>query len=170
MISKRIGPATCVMLGIAGAVVGAVGGALMATGLSEAAYARMAALILYGAMLLFMAAYERGAGKGARRAKLFLLFLAVLVSILDLPLLCPALEAVALPLFCLLYRSPGLKVRWVVLVVCEIVYFAVRTAGIMPVFGAWTMQVLGAALVAVSAARFAALWQVRRTILDARPN
>lgn len=155
--SKRIKAKTCALMGLIGSVAGVVAGALMAAGLSEAGYARTAAFVLYGAMILFLAAFERGDGLRGLRTKLFLLFLALLVSWFDLPLLCPVLEALVLPLFSLLYRSPDMRPRFFVLLAAEALYLVIRTIAILPVFAPYTLQVVGAAIIVVSVARFAML-------------
>lgn len=157
MPKKWIKPKTCATLGIIGALAGVLAGALMAAGLSQAAFARMAAFIFYGVMILFLAVWEKGPEKRGLRLRLFLLFVALLISWFDLPLLCPALEALVLPLFALLYRGEGIQSRFFALVALEVVYLAIRTIAIMPVFGGHTLQVMGIALIAVSVARFATL-------------
>lgn len=166
MPKKWIKPKTCILFGIVGALAAILAGALMAAGLSQANYARMAAFILYGVMILFLAVGEKGEANKRLRFKLFLLFVSLLVSWFELPLLCPVLEALVLPLFSLLYRSPEVKSRFFALAVFEVLYLVLRTVAIMPVFGAWTLQVMGLALIAVSVARLVMLTFLRARFIE----
>lgn len=161
MASKQIQPKTCLLMGIIGALAGILAGVLMAAGISEARHARTAAFILYGVMLLFLAAFEKGDGKRGFRTKLFLLFLALAFSWFNLPLLCPFLEALVLPLFSLLYRRRDMRARFFILVIFEALYFVLRTMAIMPVFAPYTLQVVGFAIIAVSLARLVMLAYLR---------
>lgn len=163
---KRISRKTAALLGVIGSLAGVLAGALMAAGLSEARYAVTVSIIFYGMMLLFLSQNEPGAENRGRRIKIFLLFLALLISYFNLPLLCPALEAIVLPLFALLYRSWAMRPRFFALVAFEALYFVIRTIAITPAFGAYTQHVVGAALIAVSVLRFIMLIFLRTQFVN----
>lgn len=151
---------TCFAAGLAGAVAGLACGVLQAAGTGPAEFLWRLAFVLYGLMLLFLAGTERGVQNKTRCVWLLLLFLALLVSYFNLPLLCPALEAVVLPLLGRMYWLENGKSRtpWWVLVVCEAVYLVVRTVMIMPSYEAVAALWVGVALALVSAARGWLLW------------
>lgn len=152
-------------MGIVGAFAGVVAGALMVTGLPAAQIFRAAAFVLYGLMLLFLATTGKGPERRTFRGKLLLLFFALLVSYFDLPILCPVLEAIVLPLFSLLYRTPQMQVRWLLLVLFEALYMVVRTLAITPIFGSYTVPLLGAVLIILSLVRFVMLVYVRSVVI-----
>lgn len=166
MTKKRVTPKTAALLGVIGSLAGVLAGALMAAGLSQARYAVTASFIFYGVMLLFLSQNEPGTQNRARRIKIFLLFLALLFSYFDLPLLCPALEAIVLPLFALLYRSWAMRPRFFTLVAFEALYFVIRTIAITPTFEPYTAHVVGATLIAVSVLRFMMLIFLRTQFVN----
>lgn len=153
-------------MGIVGAFAGVVSGALMVTGLPAAQILRATAFVLYGLMLLFLATTAKGQEKKSFRAKLLLLFFSLLISFFDLPILCPALEALVLPLFSLFYRTPQMQGRWFLMVILEALYMVMRTLAITSLFGAYTATVVGAVLIVLSLARFVMLVYVRSIVIS----
>ena len=159
MVKRKIQISTCLLLGISGAAISGLSGLLMALRWGYFGYLRLAAFALCGAMLLFFATLQQGAKQKGQRTKLLLLFFALLVSVFDLPLLCPPLEAIVLPLFFLLYPALFSKKQFYILLGAEILLAVIRTLAISDIFGAMPEVVVGIALLLVSALRLFFLWQ-----------
>ncbi|MDL2254580.1 hypothetical protein LJC49_11065, partial [Ruminococcaceae bacterium OttesenSCG-928-I18] len=144
------------------AILSAVGGVMMSLGLGQADFLRAAAFVMAGAMLLFLALAESGQENAGKRARLLGLFFLLLVSYFDLPLLCPVLEALVVPLLLVLYRRQGDGGRIALVGFFELTYALCRTLALAALFGAYTLQVVGMAMLAVAAARFWALLRLYR--------
>lgn len=163
MKTKRIQKKTCFKMGLAGAVAGFIAGGMMALRLGESTFVRMASFALYGAMLLFLSATEGGDENRSRRTRLLLLFLALLISYFELPLLCPLLGALVLPGLAFLYRQPGGRpLAFWPLVVCEAANVVVNSLMIMPSYAKISLLARGIALMVVSLLRFWMLWTLHQ--------
>lgn len=161
MKMRRFKRSTAFALGLAGAGINLVGGVLMACGFGAAGYTKMAALALYGAMLLVLALLEKGQDKRTLRTILLVLFFVLLASNLGLPLL-DILEAAVLPLVLVLYRSRGDGPVMALLILFELFLAAVRTLSITPVLGTQPLRVWGVALAATAVVRGLALARLQR--------
>ncbi len=162
MKKKRIQPSTCLMMGLIGAVFSAIAGALMLGGFGEATLPRAVAFVMEGAMLLFLALANAGGQHRKTRAGLLGLFFMLLVSYFNLPLLCPALEMLVIPLLGFMRRQPGDGLCLAVLSLAELWYALCRTLVLAGLFGGAGLFAVGISLVLVSAARFWLLFRLHR--------
>lgn len=162
MKKRRIQPKTCFMLGLAAQVVNAAAAVLMLLRLGPASMLAAMAFALTGGMMLFLCVVEKGDEKRGLRFKLLLLFLALLVSYFNLPPLNYLLDALLLPLLLLLYKRGRWHLPFALLLVAEAARMALRTVGVVDYFAPNTLVVEGAALLAVAALRFWALFLLYR--------
>ena len=153
MVKRKIQISTCLLLGLIGAGISSLTGLLMALHWGYFGYFRLAAFAMTGAMLLFCATLQQGKPQKGLRTKLLLLFFALLVSIFDLPLLCPPLEAIVLPLFFLLYPALFSKKQFYSLLGAEILFALIRTLAITDLFGTKPEVVVGFAWLLLSLLR-----------------
>ncbi len=156
MRRRRIPKTVCFGLGMAGAGMSMIAGLLMAVSFGQMELAHWAAFGFTGAMLLFLAAAERGEAQMARRLKLVGLFAMLLVSYFRLPPL-DMLEIPVLPLLALLYWQKGDGPVWACLWVAEALVLALRYLGYAKLFGGYALPVMGVSLVLVGAARLVVL-------------
>lgn len=152
---------TCLAFGMAGALCNLLTAALMLAGVGPAMYARTAAFVLYGAMLLVLAVLQKGDAFKATRAKLMGLFFLLMLGWPQLPLLDLG-EALALPLFFAMLRHKGDGGWLAALALAEAQYAVLRTLGITSAFGPHRILVLGASLAAAGLVRGAALARLYR--------
>ena len=158
---KKRKRSTCFAIGMAGAVLAALGGILMATGVGAARYAHTGALVLSGAMLLLLATLEKGEKKKPLRVRLFVLFFLLLLANLRLPPL-DFLEAAVIPLLAVLYGQKGDGPLTLVLLVFEAGLALLRTLATTGFLGGQAIQIVGVALAATAALRFVVLLRLNR--------
>lgn len=170
MQRKKIPHSSCLLLGVVGAVLGGLVGLLSALGYGQFGYLRLASFAFTGSMLLFLAPAESGAENKAKRTKLLLLFFALLVSVFNLPLLCPPLEALVLPCLMLLYRPLTSKNMILAAALLEAGFALLRTLEVAELLGSNPGLVLGLGLAAISAARFMFLWQMHQKAKQVYPE
>lgn len=162
MRKRRIPKTVCFGLGMAGAGMSMIAGILMVVGLGQMEFAHWAAFGLTGAMLLFLAADERGPENMARRLKLVGLFAMLLVAYFRLPPL-DLLEIPVLPLLGVLYWKKGDGPSAACLWVAEVLVVAVRYLGYAKVWGdEYVLLAMGIALVVAAAARGVVLLRLYR--------
>ncbi len=167
MKRRIVQPKNCFALGLAGAACSLAAGVMMAILVSPAVFFRFTAMAFTGIMLLFLATTEKGDDKRSRRIKLLLLFVALLISYLDLPLLCPPLEALVLPLLGIMYREKGNRTDLsaiLLLSVLELAYAVIRTLALTPLLGPSPLpyQIMGITLALVAVARGWLLFRLYR--------
>lgn len=167
-MKKFILPSTCYKMGFIACAFGVLAGALSIMSLGPAALLKAVQFALYGGMLLFLASSERGKEKKKPRIKISLIFLMLLISYLNLPLLCPLLEMLVIPALYLLYRKKyGLKLNWFFAALAgELAFALVKTLQYTSVFGSRQYIFEGAFLVAVSIIRFFTLYVMYKKLLD----
>lgn len=166
MRKRRIPKTVCFGLGMAGAGMSMIAGILMVVGLGQMEFAHWAAFGLTGAMLLFLAADERGPENMARRLKLVGLFVMLLVAYFRLPPL-DLLEIPVLPLVGVLYWQKGDGPSAACLWVAEVLVVAVRYLGYAKLWGEYVLLAMGVSLVVAAAARGVVLLRLFRRAVDA---
>lgn len=161
-LGKRLSKSACYALGVAGAAMGLAAGTLMAMGLGAAAWLRAASFALIGAMLLFLASSYAGADNKRLRTRLLLLFFLLLVSFFNLPLLCPPLEAIVLPLLLRWVGDESDRPWWWLLVGTEALYAIARTVALAGSLLPYVLLINGTCLALVSLVRGGLIIRVRR--------
>lgn len=143
---------TCYAIGVAGGVVGIIGGGLMAAGFGKAQYTHTAVLVLLGAMLLLLAIQEKGPENRTKRTQYLLLVFALIIGNLRLPPL-DLFEVLVLPLALLMNRQKGDGPYIAVLAVFEAAYAVVRYLDWMNRLGPDSLRVVGVVWIALSLVR-----------------
>ncbi len=159
---KMLQQKTCFLMGLVAAVASAVSGVLMLFTQGAAQLPLTIAFVMNGAMLLFLALSMKGAEHRAMRTRLLGLFLMLLVSSFGLPLLCPALEMLVLPLLCLLFYQKGDRPPLLFLCVGELGYALCRTLALTSALRAYAPLMVGLSLLLVAALRFWVLLRLHR--------
>lgn len=170
MGKRRVRKTSCFALGVAGSVITAGAGGLVAAGQGAASYLRIAGFVLFGAMLLFLAAAERGDDKKTVRIKLIALFLGWMVAWFPLPPLEGLFGCLIPVIFTGWYRRGALPGLWVAQLVAELAYGVIITLAIMPWFGAWHNLIVGGSLLLAGLLRAGMLAVLYRQAAAAPPE
>ncbi len=153
---------TCFMMGLIAVVASAVAAVLILFTAGAARLPLSIAFVMNGAMLLFLALSMKGPENKSQRAKLLGLFFMLLVSSFGLPLFCPALEMLVIPLLGVLYYRLGDRFRLMGLCLAELCYALCRTLALTSALRAHTALMVGLSLLVVAAMRFWVLFQLHR--------
>lgn len=164
---KYLQQKTCFKMGLIAAVVGALAAFLMLFTAGPAQLFLTISFVMSGAMLLFLALAMKGPAHKSLRARLLGLFFMLLLSSFGLPLFCPALEMLVLPLLGILFYQVGDKRHLVFLCFAELAYALCRTLALTSLFGKAELAVVAVSLLLVSAARFWVLMRMHHRAEEA---
>lgn len=157
MRKRQIKVQSCFLMGIFAGILNLGAGLLVAMGQGAASYLRMAGFVMFGAMLLFLAAAERGYQKKRTRIALMLLFMGWMIAWFPLPPLSGIFGCIVPVVFTAWYRRKDFTLLWAGLFAAEVIQAVVLTFSIMPWYGRWHNQIVGISILLAGAMRAAIL-------------